>query len=220
MSNQSPAYRNPTLSVDERVTDLLSRMTLEEKVGQLVMWDARSDDLSFIDSRHAGSILHIWGEKLNRAMDMAAKSRLGIPLLVGEDAIHGHSFWKGATIFPTQLAMAASWNSELLEQVGRVTAEEVAPTGIHWTFSPVLCLTRDLRWGRVNETFGEDPFLIGEFASALIRGYQGHRLDDPNGILATAKHYAGYSETHGGRDATEADTSPRKLRSYFLPPFE
>jgi beta-glucosidase len=220
MSNQSHAYRNPALSVEERVTDLLSRMTLEEKVGQLVMWDARSDDLSFINTRHAGSILHIWGEKLNRAMDMAARSRLGIPLLVGEDAIHGHSFWKGATIFPTQLAMAASWNPDLLEQVGRVTAEEVVPTGIHWTFSPVLCLARDLRWGRVNETFGEDPFLIGELGAALIRGYQGHGLDDPSGILATAKHYAGYSETHGGRDATEADISLRKLRSYFLPPFE
>jgi beta-glucosidase-like glycosyl hydrolase len=96
----------------------------------------------------------------------------------------------------------------------------VVPTGIHWTFSPVLCLTRDLRWGRVGETFGEDPFLLGELGAALIRGYQGQGLDDANGILATAKHYAGYSETQGGRDASEADLSPRKLRSYFLPPFE
>jgi beta-glucosidase len=220
MSKQSPTYLDPSSSVEERVSDLLGRMTLEEKVGQLIMWDARDDDLSFINDRHAGSILHIWGEKLNRAIDMAARNRLGIPLLVGEDAIHGHSFWKGATIFPTQLAMAASWNTELLDQVGRVTAVEAAPTGVHWTFSPVLCLTRDLRWGRVNETFGEDPFLIGEFASALIRGYQGSGLDDPNCILATAKHYAGYSETQGGRDASEADISRRKLRSYFLPPFE
>jgi beta-glucosidase len=220
MSNTSPAYRIPSLSVKERVADLLGRMTLEEKVGQLLMLDARGDDLSFINTRQPGSILHILGEKLNRAMDLAAQNRLGIPLLVGEDAIHGHSFWKGATIFPTQLAMAASWNPELLEQVGRVTAEEAAPTGIHWTFSPVLCLTRDLRWGRTGETFGEDPFLIGEFAAALIRGYQGRGLDDPTAILATAKHYAGYSETQGGRDASEADISRRKLRSYFLPPFE
>ncbi len=220
MSEQKPAYLNPSLSVEERVKDLLSRMTLEEKVGQIMMLDARDDDLSFINTRFPGSILHILGEKLNRAMDLAAKNRLGIPLIVGEDAIHGHSFWKGATIFPTQLAMAASWNTNLLEQVGRVTAEEVVPTGIHWTFSPVLCLTRDLRWGRTGETFGEDPYLIGEFAAALIRGYQGKGLDDPQGILATAKHYAGYSETQGGRDASEADISPRKLRSYFLPPFE
>jgi beta-glucosidase len=153
-------------------------------------------------------------------MDEAAKDRLGIPLLVGEDGIHGHSFWKGATIFPTQLAMAAAWDPALLEKVGRVTAEEMAPTGIQWTFSPVLCLTRDLRWGRVDETFGEDPYLIGEFASALIRGYQGRGLQDPTAVLATAKHYAGYSETQGGRDASEADISRRKLRSYFLPPFE
>lgn len=215
-----PPYRNPALSVDERVNDLLGRMTLEEKVGQLMMWDARSEDLSFINTRHAGSILHILGAKINNAMDLAAKERLGIPLLVGEDGIHGHSFWKGSTIFPTQLGLAGSWNPELIEKVGRVTAEEMAPTGIHWTFSPVLCLTRDLRWGRTGETFGEDPYLIGEFGAALIRGYQGKGLNDPTAVLATAKHYAGYSETQGGRDASEADISRRKLRSYFLPPFE
>jgi beta-glucosidase len=195
-------------------------MSLEEKVGQLMLWDARGEDLSFINTRQPGSVLHILGAKLNRAMDLAAQNRLGIPLLVGEDAIHGHSFWKGATIFPTQLALAASWNPELLEQVGRVTAEEVTPTGIHWTFSPVLCLSRDLRWGRTGETFGEDPYLIGELGAALIRGYQGQGLDDPTAVLATAKHYAGYSETQGGRDSSEADLSRRKLRSYFLPPFE
>ncbi len=216
----SPAYRNPALTVEERVADLLGRMTLEEKVGQLMMLDARSEDLSFINTRQPGSILHVLGEKIRRAMDLAAQNRLGIPLLVGEDGIHGHSFWKGATIFPTQLALAASWNPELLEQVGRVTAEEMVPTGIHWTFSPVLCLARDLRWGRTGETFGEDPYLIGELGAALIRGYQGQGLDDPTAVLATAKHYAGYSETQGGRDASEADLSRRKLRSYFLPPFE
>jgi beta-glucosidase len=213
-------YLDPGLTVEERVADLLGRMTLEEKVGQLMLWDARGDDLSFINTYQPGSILHIIGEKINRAIDLAARNRLGIPLLIGEDCIHGHSFWKGATIFPTQLALAASWNPELVEQVGRVTAEEAAPTGIHWTFSPVLCLTRDLRWGRTGETFGEDPYLIGELGAALIRGYQGSGLDDPAALLATAKHYAGYSETQGGRDASEADLSRRKLRSYFLPPFE
>jgi beta-glucosidase len=213
-------YQNSSLTIEERVADLLGRMTLEEKVGQLMLWDARSDDLSFINTYQPGSILHIVGEKINRAIDLAAQNRLGIPLLVGEDCIHGHSFWKGATIFPTQLALAASWNPALIEQVGRVTAEEAAPTGIHWTFSPVLCLTRDLRWGRTGETFGEDPYLIGELGAALIHGYQGGGLDDPTALLATAKHYAGYSETQGGRDASEADLSRRKLRSYFLPPFE
>ena len=215
-----PPYRNPALSVDERVADLVSRMTLEEKVGQLLMLDARGEDLSFVNTRQPGALLHILGAKIGRAMDLAAKNRLGIPLLIGEDGIHGHSFWKGANIFPTQLAMAASWSPELLERVGRVTAEEMAPTGIHETFSPVLCLTRDVRWGRTGETFGEDPYLIGELGVALIRGYQGKGLDDPTAVVATAKHYAGYSETQGGRDASEADISRRKLRSYFLPPFE
>ena len=215
-----PAYCNSSLTVEERVSDLLARMTLAEKVGQLMLWDARGEDLSFINAFQPGSILHIFGEKANRAIDLNARNRLAIPLLVGEDGIHGHSFWKGATIFPTQLALASSWNPELLEQVGRVTAEEMASTGVHWTFSPVLCLARDLRWGRTGETFGEDPYLIGELGVALIRGYQGSGLEDPTTVLASAKHFAGYSETQGGRDASEADLSHRKLRSYFLPPFE
>ena len=215
-----PAYRNPSLTVEERVADLLARMTLAEKVGQLMLWDARGEDLSFINAYQPGSILHIFGEKANRAIDLNVHNRLAIPLLVGEDGIHGHSFWKGATIFPTQLALASSWNPELLEQVGRVTAEEMASTGVHWTFSPVLCLARDLRWGRTGETFGEDPYLIGELGVSLIRGYQGSGLEDPTTVLASAKHFAGYSETQGGRDASEADLSRRKLRSYFLPPFE
>jgi beta-glucosidase len=220
MTQNTPAHLNDKLSVDERVADLLGRMTLEEKVGQLMLWDARDEELSFINKHHPGSILHILGDKINRAMDLAGRNRLAIPLLVGEDGIHGHSFWKGATIFPTQLAMAAAWNPDMLEKVARVTAEEMTPTGIHWTFSPVLCLSRDLRWGRTGETFGEDPYLIGEFASAMIRGYQGKGLNDPTAVLATAKHYAGYSETQGGRDSSEADLSRRKLRSYFLPPFK
>jgi beta-glucosidase len=214
-----PPYRNPALSVEARTADLLSRMTLEEKVGQVMIWNG-AGDLGFVKEKQVGALLHILGDRINKAQDIAATTRLGIPLLIGEDAIHGHSFWKGATIFPTQLALAASWNPALIEKVGRVTAEEAVPTGIHWTFSPVLCLARDLRWGRIGETFGEDPYLIGEFGTALIRGYQGQGLSDPTAILATAKHYAGYSETQGGLDATEADISRRKLRSYFLPPFE
>ena len=118
---------------------------MREVVRDWSMLDARGEDLSFVNTRQPGALLHILGAKIGRAMDLAAKNRLGIPLLIGEDGIHGHSFWKGANIFPTQLAMAASWSPELLERVGRVTAEEMAPTGIHETFSPVLCLTRDLR---------------------------------------------------------------------------
>ncbi|PCE13863.1 glycosyl hydrolase [Microbacterium sp. SZ1] len=213
-------YLDPALPVAARVADLLDRMTVEEKVGQMLQLDARDDLDDHVLRRHVGSILHTSPERLIRANELTAQTRLRIPLLVGEDCIHGHSFWPGATIYPTQLGMAASWDAELVERVARATAVEVAATGIHWTFSPVLCIARDLRWGRVDETFGEDPFLIGELASAMVRGYQGDGLDDPTAILATAKHFAGYSETQGGRDASEADISRRKLRSWFLPPFE
>ncbi len=220
MTVTAAAYLDATLSVDARIADLLGRMTVAEKVGQMLQLDARAGlDVEILEM-HAGSILHASPERVLRARELTLQTRLQIPLLVAEDCIHGHSFWEGATIFPTQLGMAASWDPDLLEQVARATAAEVAATGIHWTFSPVICITRDLRWGRVNETFGEDPFLIGELSSAMVRGYQGGGLDDPAAILATAKHFAGYSETQGGRDASEADISPRKLRSWFLPPFE
>ncbi|TFC07096.1 beta-glucosidase [Cryobacterium adonitolivorans] len=195
-------------------------MTVKEKVGQMMQLDARDDIDDHVLAKHVGSILHASPERLNQAQGLTAQTRLRIPLIVGEDCIHGHSFWIGATIFPTQLGMAASWDPELIERVARATAVEVASTGIHWTFSPVLCIARDLRWGRVGETFGEDPYLIGELASAMVRGYQGDGLTDPTAILATAKHFAGYSETQGGRDASEADISQRKLSSWFLPPFE
>ncbi|WP_305786621.1 glycoside hydrolase family 3 N-terminal domain-containing protein [Symbioplanes lichenis] len=214
------AYRDPSLSVDQRVEDLLARMTLAEKAGQMLQLDARRDIKDAVAGKLAGSILHASPERMLEAIDLAARTRLGIPLITAEDCIHGHGFWPGATVFPTQLGLAASWDPALAERVARVTAVEVSATGIHWTFSPVLCITRDLRWGRVDETFGEDPYLIGELGAAMIRGYQGAGLTDPTAILATAKHFAGYSETQGGRDASEADLSPRKLRAWFLPPFE
>ncbi|MCH6230133.1 glycoside hydrolase family 3 C-terminal domain-containing protein [Microbacterium sp. CFH 31415] len=213
-------YLDPELPVEERIGDLLGRMTLEEKVGQMLQLDAREDLDDQILRMHAGSILHASPARVLRARDLTLHTRLQIPLLVGEDCIHGHAFWEGGTVFPTQLGMAATWDAALVEQVARATAAEVAATGIHWTFSPVLCIARDLRWGRIDETFGEDPYLIGELASAMVRGYQGGGLGDPDAILATAKHFAGYSETQGGRDASEADISRRKLRSWFLPPFE
>ena len=211
---------DPSHPVAERVADLLARMTLPEKVGQMMQLDAREGVEAHVLDMHAGSLLHTSPERLELAHRLVAQTRLRIPLLVGEDCIHGHSFCEGATIFPTQLGMAATWDADLIEQVARATAVEAATTGVHWTFSPVLCIARDLRWGRVGETFGEDPYLIGELAAAMVRGYQGDGLDDPTALLATAKHFAGYSETQGGRDASEADLSRRKLRSWFLPPFE
>ncbi|WP_330474990.1 glycoside hydrolase family 3 N-terminal domain-containing protein [Terrabacter sp. C0L_2] len=215
-----PPFRDPSLTVEERLDDLIGRMTLPEKVGQMLQLDARGDLTDIVHGKLAGSILHASPEDLPRAMALAGQTRLGIPLLTADDCIHGHSFWPGATIFPTQLGMACSWDAELVEQAARVTAVEVSATGVHWTFSPVLCITRDLRWGRVGETFGEDPHLIGELGAAMVRGYQGDGLTDPTAVLACAKHFAGYSETQGGRDASEADLSRRKLTSWFLPPFE
>ncbi|WP_295123708.1 glycoside hydrolase family 3 N-terminal domain-containing protein [uncultured Leifsonia sp.] len=220
LEREALPYLDPSLTTAERVRDLLGRMTLEEKVGQMLQLDARDDLRDHVLRRHVGSILHTSPERILEANRLTGETRLRIPLLVGEDCIHGHSFWPGATIYPTQLGMAASWDAELIERVARASAEEVAVTGVHWTFSPVLCIARDLRWGRISETFGEDPFLIAELAGAMVRGYQGDGLDDPTAILATAKHFAGYSETQGGRDASEADISRRKLRSWFLPPFE
>ncbi|MGC4174987.1 glycoside hydrolase family 3 N-terminal domain-containing protein [Demequina sp.] len=214
------SFRDPSLPIADRVADLVGRMTLAEKVGQMLQLDAKNGVDEYVLEYNVGSLLHASPENLARAHELVKRTRLQIPLIIGDDCIHGHSFFEGATIFPTQLGMAASFSADLLERVARATAVEVAPTGIHWTFSPVLCIARDLRWGRVSETFGEDPFLIGELASAMVRGYQGHGLTDPDAILATAKHFAGYSETQGGRDASEADISQRKLRSWYLPPFE
>ncbi|HTN92363.1 MAG TPA: glycoside hydrolase family 3 N-terminal domain-containing protein, partial [Sorangium sp.] len=218
--NDAPLYKDARQPVGKRVEDLLSRMTLDEKVGQLMQLDAQGDLEDAIGRMKVGSLLHCNGKDADAAIRRALGTRLGIPVLMADDGIHGHSFWAGATIFPTQLGMACSWEPGLLEKVARVTAAEMRATGLKWTFSPVLCLTRDLRWGRVGETFGEDPYLIGELACAMVKGYQGKGLDDPDAVLATAKHYAGYSETLGGRDASEANISRRYLRSYFLPPFE
>ena len=219
-------YRTPELPTEERIADLLGRMTLEEKVGQMMQLDARSGDLDdLIVNKHVGSILHTSPSDLPKAVETVnAKTRLGIPLVIGDDCIHGYSFWPGATLFPEQLGMATTWDSEKVQAAGRATAEEVSATGVHWTFSPVLCIARDTRWGRVGETFGEDPYLIGEMASSIVKGYQGGaKAGEPlakDAILACAKHFAGYSETQGGRDASEADLSHRKLESWFLPPFE
>ncbi|MFE5338240.1 glycoside hydrolase family 3 N-terminal domain-containing protein [Isoptericola sp. NPDC056573] len=213
-------YRDPSLSPAERVDDLLRRMTLPEKVGQMLQLNAMDDLEDIVVGRLAGSILHASPSRVVEAIELARGTRLAIPLLVADDAIHGHGFFPGATVFPSQLGMAATWDLDLVERAARATAVEAAATGLHWTFSPVLCATRDLRWGRVNETFGEDLYLIGELGAAMVRGYQGDGLTDPTAVLATAKHFAGYSETQGGRDATEADLTPRKLRSWFLPPFE
>lgn len=165
-------YLDPTKPIAARVNDLLGWLTTEEAVGQLQQWNGEFPlDLSM--SQQPGSILSVLGDRVREIMLRGNETRLRIPILFGIDAIHGHSFWPGATIFPTQLGAAQSWDEELLEMQGNITAFEMRYTGPAWAFSPVLYIARDARWGRVGETFGEDPMLIGRFASALIRGLQG-----------------------------------------------
>lgn len=214
-------YFDSTQPITNRISDLLCKMTLPEKLGQMLQLDGTHGDLQHaVMDLHVGSLLHIQNERATQAIAMANKTRLKIPLLLADDCIHGHGFMRGATVFPTQLAMACSWNPELVRQAARITAIEATCTGLKWTFSPVLGVARDLRWGRVGETFGEDLLLASELGEAMIYGYQGSGLGDKDALLATAKHYAGYCETQGGRDASEADLSQRKLRSWFFPSFE
>ena len=212
-----------TLALTEKVNAILSEMTLEEKIAQMMQISYRSntreESLRWAKCG-AGSFLHVLGDDAREVQKAALNSRLGIPVIFGIDAIHGHGLNEHATIFPTQLAAACSWNTDILEEMGRVTAREVATDGLHWTFSPVLCLGRDTRWGRINETFGEDPYLTGELGAAIIRGYQGESLDSDESILACAKHYIGYGEAVGARDACDTQMTYRKMRETFLPPFK
>lgn len=220
MSELMP-YQDATRPVDERVQDLLTRMTLEEKIGQLHQTFAHPDKLEECKAQHVGTTLgaqDTLGDTFQQGL--GRESRLGIPVLLAGDAIHGHGYAPGATIFPIQLGMACTWNPELVREIARITAREMVVTGLRWTFSPVLCVARDLRWGRVSETFGEDPHLIGELGAEMVRGYQGDELSAPDAVLACAKHYAGYGETLGGWDASEALLTRRVLRQFFLSPFQ
>lgn len=216
-------YNDRSRTIGDRVRDLIGRMTIEEKVGQMLQISYNSTSVEeaeeWVSKKCVGSFLHVLGDNARHLQRLAMDTRLGIPMVFGIDAVHGHSLKNGATIFPSQLSMACSWNPELVEEAGRVTAREVAADGLHWTFSPILCLGRDLRWGRINETFGEDPYLTGVLAAAIIQGYQGKDLSDHDSILACAKHYIAYGEATGGRDAYDTQISSRKVREVFLPPF-
>ncbi len=207
----------------QKAKEMLKQMTTEEKVAQMIQVSyvnvSKEEALRWA-SIGAGSFLHVLGEDAREIQRAAMKSRLGIPVIFGIDAIHGHGLNMNATIFPSQLAVACSWDREIVEKMGEVTAREVATDGLHWTFSPVLCLGRDTRWGRINETFGEDPYLSGELGAAIIKGYQGDDLSDGERILACAKHYLGYGEAVGARDACDSEVTERKIREVFLPPFK
>ncbi|MDD5885837.1 MAG: glycoside hydrolase family 3 N-terminal domain-containing protein [Erysipelotrichaceae bacterium] len=203
----------------EDIESLLSRMTLEEKVGQMQQLSAGATPKeifeAFKEKGEIGSFLHVLGVETGSFLEASSRSRMKIPPIFGIDAIHGHALLKGATVFPSQLAMACTWNEEMIEKVGEITAKEVAADGLNWVFSPVLCLGRDLRWGRIDETFGEDALLASRMGAAIIKGYQKDGL-----VAACAKHYLGYGEATGGRDAYDTEISERKAREVFLKPFK
>jgi beta-glucosidase len=225
MNHTERPWLDASKSVDERVGLLLATMTIEEKVAQMTQLSysiITPEEADGWAKRGAGSFLHTLGNNARRIQRLATETRLGIPILFGIDAIHGHAIHNGATVFPTQLAMAASWDPDTAEKIGEATAKEVAAEGLHWTFSPVFCLGRDLRWGRIDETFGEDPYLSGKMGAGIIRGYQGRTPGDvksPDRIVACAKHYIAYGESTGGRDSYDSAVTMRQIRSTFLPPF-
>ena len=204
---------------EKKISDLISKMTLEEKVLQMM----QLSDVDFYPKGTyekfiklgAGSFLHVLGENTAPIIEAAKQTRMKIPPIFGIDAIHGHAFLNGAVIFPSQLGMACSWNTALIEKMGAATAEEVNADGLDWVFSPVLCLGRDTRWGRIDETFGEDTFLVGKLGAAIVRGYEKDSL-----IISCLKHYIGYGEATGGKDSYDTELTERKIRETFLPPFE
>ena len=218
---QSYPYQKESIPVPQRVKDLLSRMTLEEKIAELnlIPYYTKDDSIcrSLIRAGKVGAFLKANGAELNRSLQEEAlkHSRLGIPLVFHEDVIHGYR-----TITPIPLAESCSWNPELVEQSAAMAAREAAAAGIQLTYAPMVDISYDPRWGRIMETSGEDAYLCGELAAARVRGFQGNDLTSPHTIAACVKHFAGYGAVMAGRDYQETDVSLRKLQEIYLPPFQ
>ncbi|WBV53019.1 beta-glucosidase BglX [Chryseobacterium gambrini] len=214
-------------TIDQKVSELLSKMTLEEKVGQLVQYSGfeyatgpqnsnSASVLNEIKQGKVGSMLNVAGaEETRKFQELALKSRLRIPLLFGQDVIHGYR-----TTFPVNLGQAASWDLKLIEKSERIAATEASAYGIHWTFAPMVDIARDPRWGRVMEGSGEDTYLGTQIGLARIRGFQGKGLGNLDAIMACAKHFAAYGAAVGGRDYNSVDMSLRQLNETYLPPFK
>ena len=205
--------------IETRVNDLLAQMTLEEKVGQMnQITPRRTDDLETeICEGRVGSLLGITDvQEINRLQKIAVEeSRLGIPLLIGNDVIHGYR-----TIFPIPLAESCTWDPGLIEQASRIAANEAAACGTDWTFAPMVDICRNPRWGRIAEGAGEDPFLGAAMARARVRGFQSSDLVAGRKIVACPKHYVAYGATESGKDYDTVDISERTLRDVYLPPFK
>ena len=214
------------LPVDPRVETLLAQMSLAEKIGQLTQysgdWTAtgpvtiKSNLQDSIRAGQVGSMLNVLGTRYTRQyQELAMQSRLGIPLLFAQDVIHGYK-----TTFPIPLAESSSWDLAAIERSARIAATEAAASGIHWTFAPMVDISRDPRWGRVMEGAGEDTWLASRIAAARVKGFQGRQLGDTDAVMATAKHFAAYGAAVGGRDYNSVDMSERMLWETYLPPFK
>ena len=222
--------QNAPLDMDRFVDALLKRMTVDEKIGQLnlpvtgeiVTGQAKSSDIAGkIKRGEVGGILNLTGvERIRDVQKLAVEnSRLGIPLIFGLDVIHGYE-----TIFPIPLGLSCTWDMKSIEESARIAAIEASADGISWTFSPMVDISRDPRWGRVSEGSGEDPFLGSLIAQAMVKGYQGNKLSDQlkrdDEILACVKHFALYGAAEGGRDYNTVDMSRQRMYNDYFPPFE
>jgi beta-glucosidase len=204
----------------QKIDSLVSRMTLEEKLGQLNQLSVDNqpspEQLALVRKGLVGSLFNLTGAAATRDAQHVAvtESRLHIPLIFGQDVIHGYR-----TVFPIPLGEAASWDPEVVEAAARVAAREAAAAGLHWTFAPMVDIARDPRWGRIAEGAGEDPYLGSAIAAARVRGFQGTDPRAPDAVLATVKHFAAYGGAEGGRDYNTVDLSERTLREVYLPPY-
>jgi beta-glucosidase len=232
-------YKNPNAAVEERVNDLLGRMSLTEKVGQMTLVEKNSLTLADTGKLYIGGVLSggggypntntpkAWASMVNQFQQAALKTRLGIPIIYGVDAIHGHNNLKGATIFPQQIGLGAANDPALMEKIGRITAEELIATGIYWDFAPVLAVTRDIRWGRTYESYSENTELVTRLANAYIKGLQGAKLSNPLSVAATIKHYVGDGGTTWGTSTTAdykidqgvTEVDEATLRAVHLAPY-
>lgn len=221
MRSVETSKSNLTKNNAARVEELLQKMTLQEKIGQMSQIPGGigiPDNLrEAIRSGKVGSILNEIDTETLREIQRIAKeeSRLGIPIIIGRDVIHGFQ-----TILPIPLGQAASWNPELVRKGARISAQEAASVGIHWTFAPMIDITRDPRWGRIAESLGEDPFLASELGVAMVKGFQGEDLSEPDSLAACAKHFAGYGYSEAGKDYAYVNISESELRNVVLPPFQ
>jgi len=236
----SPAYLDAGLAVEARVADLLARMTLEEKVGQMTLLEKGSAAPADATRLALGGVLSGgggypvgdntvagWAAMVHGYQDAALATRLGVPLLYGVDAVHGHANLAGAVVFPHNVGLGAAGSAELVEAIARVTAREMIATGIYWNYAPVLAVPRDIRWGRTYEGYGEDPALVTRLALAALRGLQGDDLAAPDTVLATPKHFVGDGATAFGTsplaggllDRGDAEIDEATLRRVHLAPY-